>query len=290
MKYEETLDLYRAMVRDLELLNETNDELELLHYSVEIVRRKIEELERYISRNPVSSPEEQLLYFKTVYPMFAAELFYYVERYNLEKILLVTDKTEWSGELNNELKRIADYYRKNKFLFEYYRLGLTELDAVLFTSAGESKSRLLPEQPFINFSPLMAAAQAIAQIMAYEKFKTVLNEKLDNLAANPSRKDVSGEGALTDENEKPGLKWTGEIINLVELVYGLWLTGQIDHGNASRAQITKLLENMFLVRIEPVHRHFIDISRRKRLSQTKFLGQMMVAVQRKIDDGNGLTL
>jgi hypothetical protein len=80
------------------------------------------------------------------------------------------------------------------------------------------------------------------------------------------------------------LLWTGDVINLVELIYGLNLTGQVNHGNASLNEIVRWAEQIFGVKIGVVQRRFAEIQSRKRISATKFLDQMRNSVQEKIDE------
>jgi hypothetical protein len=81
------------------------------------------------------------------------------------------------------------------------------------------------------------------------------------------------------------IKWTGDVINVIELAYGLWLTGQINNGNASLNQIVRWLEKNLSVSIGIAQRKFSEISRRKRISITKYLDQMKDAIIRKINSG-----
>jgi hypothetical protein len=82
------------------------------------------------------------------------------------------------------------------------------------------------------------------------------------------------------------LTWTGDAINIVELAYGIWLTGQLNNGNASLNQIVKWLESSLHINIGVIQRRFIEIERRKRISVTKFIEQMKEAIIKKIEGGN----
>jgi hypothetical protein len=75
------------------------------------------------------------------------------------------------------------------------------------------------------------------------------------------------------------------VINVIELAYGLWLTGQINNGNASLNQIVRWLEKSLSVSIGIAQRKFSEISRRKRISITKYLDQMKDAIIKKIESG-----
>ena len=81
-----------------------------------------------------------------------------------------------------------------------------------------------------------------AKYIAYERLRDVLLESLTNaqLAARIQR---------STQDKKVLFKWTGDAINLVELAYGIWLTGQLNHGNAGIAEIMLWLETNLQVNI-----------------------------------------
>jgi len=83
------------------------------------------------------------------------------------------------------------------------------------------------------------------------------------------------------------LVWTGGAVNLTELAYGIWLTGQLNDGNVSITQIITWLENHLHIKIGRAHRRWETIAARKRLSLTKFLDQMTEAIRKRLDEENG---
>lgn len=278
MFYNYALKLYQEL--ESELRQEQEEELLMngLSNSLEIVRGKMLELDRYIRDNPLKDESEEIQYFKEVYPLFCSDLIFFSVSYNLEKELQLIDKSEWVAFLNEEIKVVPRFFRKNSFLYEYYRLGLCELDMIYFTRQGSKKSLLLPEFPAIDFTAAATASYTFAKIRAYEKFREVIKLKLNDLA--------SPIAIEKDRNSKEKLKWTGDTVNLVELAYGIWLTGQLNNGNASLNQIVRWLETDLHVSIGIAQRRFAEIGGRKRLSQTKFIDQMRDNILQKIENGN----
>jgi hypothetical protein len=84
-----------------------------------------------------------------------------------------------------------------------------------------------------------------------------------------------------------GLKWTGETINLVEIAYGIWLTGQRNNGQVSITEIVEFLEGAFRVRIGKPHRRWQGITNRKRLGYTRFLDEMKGAIEKRLEEEMG---
>ena len=78
----------------------------------------------------------------------------------------------------------------------------------------------------------------------------------------------------TTENPASPLQWTGNAIDLVELIYGINEMGCINNGNMPLKQLAPLLYKIFGVESKDCYRFYIDIKRRKNESRTYFLDRM----------------
>ena len=70
------------------------------------------------------------------------------------------------------------------------------------------------------------------------------------------------------------LQWTGNAIDLVELIYGINEMGCINNGNMPLKQLAPLLYKIFGIESKDCYRFYIDIKRRKNESRTYFLDRM----------------
>jgi len=111
--------------------------------------------------------------------------------------------------------------------------------------------------------------------MAFERLRDYLLEKLKE--PGPSETGLSAP-------VKTAWKWTGEQVNLVELAYGLYYTGQLDNGNVEVKDIVALLEQVFNIKLKSAYHTFGNIRRRKMLSPTKFLDRMRNAIRQRVDE------
>lgn len=281
MNYNHTQEIYRALQLELEKETGQGHLLDELSEAIAKIRLKIKELEAHIQSDPLLDISQQVLLFKKVYPLFISELIYYSELYNLERSLQRLDETEWVTFLKEEQNEISHFFKKNNFLYEYYKLGLSELDQVYFSEQGGTKSHLLSELPAVELNTNSLSSHTLARIMALERLRSVIGDKLTRLS--PPGEAPGGLGA-----NKSRLKWTGEAINLVEVAYGFWLTGQINHGNASINEVIQFLEAHLDVKIGRPYRRWTEVARRKTLSPTKFIDQMRLAIEKRIDDENSL--
>ena len=78
----------------------------------------------------------------------------------------------------------------------------------------------------------------------------------------------------TTENTASLLRWTGNAIDLVELIYGINEMGCINNGNMPLKQLAPLLYKIFGIESKDCYRFYIDIKRRKNESRTYFLDKM----------------
>jgi hypothetical protein len=266
---------------ELDQVDENRHLLDSLAGSIEKVRNKIAELQAYLKRNPFKQEASEIQYFKVIYPKFCSELIFFSASYNLEKELKLIDNSEWTGFLNEELKEVQRFFRKNRILYEYYRLDLSELDSIYFTSKGSARSHLFPEFPALDFTAAAISSYTFSKIKAYERLSEQIRLKLIQLES-----PVSTQLHHTDPKLK--LKWTGDAINLVELAYGIWLTGQFNNGNSTITEIVRWLEDRLQINIGRAYRRWTEISQRKFLSRTKYLDQMKNAIEKRIDEENAI--
>lgn len=84
------------------------------------------------------------------------------------------------------------------------------------------------------------------------------------------------------ENSKSPLQWTGNAIDLVELIYGINEMGCINNGNMPLKQLAPLLYKIFGVESKDCYRFYVDIKRRKNESRTYFLDKMQERLNEKM--------
>ncbi|MCB6981287.1 RteC domain-containing protein [Bacteroides uniformis] len=86
----------------------------------------------------------------------------------------------------------------------------------------------------------------------------------------------------TTENPASLLQWTGNAIDLVELIYGINEMGCINNGDMPLKQLAPLLYKIFGVEAKDCYRFYIDIKRRKNESRTYFLDRMQEKLNKKM--------
>ena len=85
-----------------------------------------------------------------------------------------------------------------------------------------------------------------------------------------------------EKNNSPALQWTGNAIDLVEMIYGISEMGCINNGNIQLNELAPVLYSFFGVNSKDCYRFYTDIKRRKNDSRTYFLDKMQARLNEKM--------
>ena len=88
--------------------------------------------------------------------------------------------------------------------------------------------------------------------------------------------------STNEKNNTPALQWTGNAIDLVEMIYGISEMGCINNGNIQLNELAPMLYTFFGVNSKDCYRFYTDIKRRKNDSRTYFLDKMQVKLNEKM--------
>ncbi|MBS1501571.1 MAG: RteC domain-containing protein [Bacteroidetes bacterium] len=268
-------ELYSQLEEELALVDDIGQPaVRRLSLALTTVRKYLDLLRVRIEETGFASVEEEIGFFKLEKPRFYRWLIYYQECFVID-----TQVPQEPGEVRTEyyreqLRYLAHFLRQHEFQYQYYRLGATELDRVYFVRGVRAELVLVPALPDVD--PVFGTLQdyLFAKFMAYELVQGYLLAKLKDSALLP----VDG---LKDGTE---LRWTGDKINLVEVIYALYFTGQLNNGNADLSLIIQFMEQHLQIDLSRAYRDFIDIRNRKVSSPTRFIEQMRESIHKRIDD------
>ncbi len=243
------------------------------------IRNALDKLKAYLEGHPFKDQEEEIDFFKCSKPRFISEQLYALEMFNIETNRPFAGDVLLKAFYEKELQFIDRFFTQYKFLYQYYKFEFKELDTLLFLRGAKPSDIILPETAGLDINFSTSCDLLFGKFIAYERLQIYLLEEIRSLENPLKSSNVLREGFID-------LKWTGETINLAEVAYGIWLTGQINYGNASITEIIESLENCFQVKIGTAFRRWQSISRRKRIKPTKYLDQMKDAVLQRLDEEN----
>ena len=262
-------NLYDDMREELSLYSDMGGlPVRRLAGKLNVINRVMADLKNFIVENSFADQQEEINFFKYEKPLFVCELLCAHQVFTIEtQSRQFTEALLIRNYYEQELKVIKHHFIQHQFLYQYYLLEASELDTILFVRGAEASAVLLPETPDLDPEYSTKGDYLFAQFLASEKVQDYL---INELYPSP-------EGMRSGKV----LRWTGETVNLVELAYGLFLTGQLNNGKATIAEIIQWLEMQFNVDVGNGYRRWHAISNRKRVTPTKFIDQMRDAVIKK---------
>jgi hypothetical protein len=262
--------------------------------AVAVVGEALNKVKEHMTLFPFKSTAEEISFFKYEKPRFLAEQLYALEMINIQTSRPPYDQEVIKNYYQQELSGLGRFFNQYKALYQYYQLEGSDLDELLFVRGGKPPAMLLPETQNLDPAFSTNGDYAYAKFIALERLQAYLISELKELD-RPGRKLYAGLGwhgvderhlnnSLEGQAVDQKIKWTGESINLVELAYGMWLTGQINNGNASVTEIVEFLEQCFGVEIGAPHRRWQSISRRKRVAPFKYVDEVKAVLVKRLEE------
>ena len=275
-------ELYNQLNEQINQIVEVEiDTFKLLSEILKVVREALKKLKEYILDHPFKDDDEQIWFFKCVKPKFYSLRLFYLERYDLQTAIPSGNPKQIKQFYHDELATIMRFFQRNAFIYQYYRRGATELDRIYFVRGVDVKSVLIPDIPEQDCDFSTTQDYLFSKIKAYELLQEYILTQLRFLD-----NQVFVQPATDVKNETNKLTWTGDKTNLVEVIYGLFYTGQLNNGNATVSDIIKWMEANMQIDLKRSYRNFIDIRNRKRDSPTRFLDKMREYIHQRIDEDN----
>lgn len=125
----------------------------------------------------------------------------------------------------------------------------------------------------LQHHPVRNLSEEKREIAAYVSKALSFVRKMQKFLATPQVPPLISANNAT-ETTASLLQWTGNAIDLVELIYGIDEMGCINNGNMPLKQLAPILYKIFGIESKDCYRFYTDIKRRKNESRTYFLDKM----------------
>ncbi|MXV50365.1 hypothetical protein GS399_05220 [Pedobacter sp. HMF7647] len=281
MIQEVALSLLKEMEKKLQAAGKEDvSPLEKLKATLTAVNAALEEVRKRLLAGSFADEAEEINFFKRIKPAFLARRITAIEIYTIESGKPQGNPAALKGYLEEELSLVQRFFHKHRFLYQYYRMDASELDALFFLRSGDGSPMLLAEWTERDREFSSPGDALFARFIAFEELQRYLLFEMSMPAGDVDRK------MLNISKKGRELRWTGDSCNLVEIAYGIYDTRQLNNGEADLSDIMDVLEQCFGVNLSRYFRRFTEIKRRKTISKTRFLDQMREAVNKRIDEGD----
>lgn len=259
---------------ELSGIKEISDQFpEQIDYATGCCKLALDRLHKLVVQEGFPDKKAEIFFFKKIKPSVCSKLMYYQAVFDIESIRLELDKENLRKYFQKEMKKILKYMNKNKVKVQYYRCGHSHLDEKYFLRDNreiplelKDSHAMMDEDFFTWHDHTFSTIMANEMLLGYIKNEM---EKLDNLT-----------GRALPESK---LRWTGNKIDLDELIYALYLDGSVNDGKATIIEITKGFEWLFNTSLQKEIYNTQD-QLIKRADPVKYLAHLVDVLRRRISN------
>jgi len=254
--------------------------LERITGIVKVLEEGVSQLKHFVKTNGFQSQEDEIEYFKFINPAILALLIEEGIKYSIAVNMPITTTVQQIRYYEDQVTSFQSFFQINAFHYQYYRNHLNEMDKLYFLRNSAHLALPLTDNPEADRKYTTLMSSLFARFIAYEHLQYYLLEQIallrhPALGQLPKNMDAAAE-----------IRWTGDAVNIIELTYGIYLTGQLNNGNVSLNQVVRWIEKNLHVTIGNIQSRFAEISARKRVGPTKYIDQMKKNILQKLQDDN----
>jgi len=262
---------------ELSRMKEVSENLpEQMEYAIGHCKIALDRMRELVLTEGFPDKKSEIYFFKKIKPKVYCKLLYFHAVFEIESNRQIIDKDGLRKYFLQKLDKIMDYMTQHQVKVQYFRCNFKHLDDKYFVRYDPEiplelrDSHYLLDENFFTwhdhtFSTIMANEMLIEYIQKEM-------EKLDNPESEAKNRP------------KFPFQWTGNKIDLIEMLYALHLSKAVNDGNTKINDFAEVFSLVFNIDLrKDIYRFFTDIQKRK-IDQTKFLDYLRTTLQRKIDD------
>jgi hypothetical protein len=240
------------------------------------IRLVLEELTIYVHDHPFEVETEQVDYYKNIYPQFRCLHIYHYEQHKLEDSLPGGDRQLQAAAYRERMQAVLKELQREAFHHRYFKLAADELDGLFFTFCGQ-ESVLLPVIGEAECSQCPVVSYLFARFRALELLFHYCKMRLEEL-----------EPPMVSGKPRGRVKWTGSVINLIEIAHGIYLTDQVNGGEIGIVEFFAALSDFFGVDMGIPKNGLRDLNARKMFSKTVFTEEVLDKLRTRLDEEHDL--
>jgi hypothetical protein len=217
----------------------------------------------------------EIRFFKEIKPVAYSRLLFYQAVFEMESFRSKYDSERIKRYMKVKLDEIQIFMEENASSVQYYNCGFTYLDSLYFVRERDE----------------IPVELRGSQYLMDEQFNTWQDHTFSVLRANDLLVEyLTREITRIDNQEQSNhlqrlsdFSWTGNKIDLVELIYALFFSRVINNGKTTIKELSGLFCRAFNLDVEKdIYRYYTEIQRRK-IDQTKFMEHLKSVLQQQID-------
>ncbi len=273
--YEEILSLLERNLEQLEL--QAPLDRDTAENAIELCRDSLQATRERVIKKGFKTLEDECAFFKTIKPNLVGYLIFYINIIHIELHRPMVSGKEKHSFYIDYISTLRNYFLEHREVYQYHIGQRTHLDMEYFTRNSNSTAWYHDSlTSLIDAQFTTPKDMVIAQIIGNTRTINYLRRQVTRKKKRPFRE--GGKGA--------SLKWTGNKVDLVELVYALHSSGIINYGQADLKEIAEAFETTFHTSLGDYYRTYLEIRARK-IPPTKFLDQLKTNLQKRMAEADG---
>lgn len=263
------------------LESETEESINKAEQGIQISKNALIELRTISIERTFKNQEDEIFLFKHIKPIVYSKLIYYVKLFNIESKRPRGSAKSQKKYLDYKIKRLQDYFNDNLEFYQYYRRGGTSLDSQYFVR-GKNDIRLQPDNFHFLIDDKFSTSHdsTVATIMAYDMLIVYLQKEME-LIENKNGMETT----INPFQKQSKLFWTGNKVDLIELIYALHASGAINSGTADIKEMAIACEQAFNIDLGNYYHTFVEIRTRK-MNKIKFMMKLNESLEKRLEESD----
>lgn len=252
-----------------------------IEIGIHISRKFLQKLRLVLRKGKFKTKKEEIKFFKKQKPFIYGRLKFYSKLYRYVTYKPLGSKKSQRIFIDSEIKKLQDYYQRNIDFVQYYRENSQLLDEYYFLRGKDDPALISDTSHFYTDAEFSTSHDnAVAKIIAYDLLLVYYVEELKRL--NNSN---SPEESLMRFLKTNNFNWTGNKIDLVELIYAIHSSGSINNGAIEIREIALACEKIFNIELGNYYHTFIEMRARKS-NPTKFIDKLKNSLLKRLLDSD----
>lgn len=262
-----------------QIIKSADSHLKKSEAGIRLCNDVLSQLQNKVEKEDFEDTLSEINFFKNIKPYPMSYLIYFTEIRSCELTIPIAGSSHKIRFLEKEIKKVNKFFAQNNDFVHYMEQNHNYLDHQFFTRNYRNN---FPFTPTINYYqyPEFATSHDMlwAKVQALYRFIHYIRERLQELQP--------GNAALFSEKQHKILLWSGSKTALVELIYALYSSGDLNHGAIDLQTIGSSFEDFFNIKLDNIYKTFSEIKARKG-RRTKYLNELILHLEKKmVQDDN----
>jgi hypothetical protein len=239
------------------------------------LEKKLKKLFKWVKVYQFETEEEEIYFFKELKPSLISKILFYKHVLKIESSLPCSKK-EKRKHYVKALDKASAIAREDQGFYQYYRSKATYKDESYFIR--RPYENIISDYPILLFFDSKISTSRgyqVANLICSDMLIGFLELKIDEL---------NHKNGMANLHEPLNYSWSGNKIDLVELIYALKQAKLINNGNVDVKELAKHVGEIFNIELEDnIYRIFQDIKLRKTV-RTKFINRLADNLNQKLNE------